>query len=121
MALLDLTTEEKRRIRAYNPTLSNRTGNGVFDLVTQLQALINEHQAVQTKTGTIPAGDAFIDIEFDSVPTTAKVLATMNAAGGSATHLISAIRQTSTTVRVTANAAPGGSDTATVTAMIDLR
>ena len=119
MAVTDLTTEQLRTMRDYLPSLSDRTPG--FDLAAQIQAMIDEHQALQSALGDLGASDSTVDVTFDSVPTTAKIMAGLSTPGGNTTHVLSAVRQSATTVRVTVNAAPGGSDSAQVSVFLDLR
>ena len=122
MALTDLTTEQLRTMRDYLPSLSDRTPG--FDLAAQVQAMIDEHQALQVVTGSPTATGATVALTFTSVPVGARIVATMGTTDGTGatTNVLSAVRTDATTVTVTFNAAAGSGKTpSTVTCMVDAR
>jgi uncharacterized protein YgbK (DUF1537 family) len=121
MAVTDLTAQDKRQIQDYLPSLSNRIPG--FDLAVQLQALIDEFQAIETVTQEYAADEASNDVAISGgVPADARIFATISSTdNGNSTHVIRAFRKDADAVTVVLNAVPAGGKTATVSIMVDRR
>jgi hypothetical protein len=119
MALTDLTAQEKRMIQDYNPSLSNRAPG--FDLAKHLQAIIDDSQLVQTKSGVVPDGATTVALSFTSVPAGAAIVACISGAAGASTFIKSAVRTDATTVTVTVDQDPAGGNSCAVSCLVDAR
>ena len=120
MALTDLTDQNNRMIQDYLPSLSNRQPG--FDLAAQLQTMIDEIGLIQTGTGTVANGQTNVDIAtFTDIPAGAAIVATISGAPNDTTHIVSAIRQNGTTVRVTVDQDPNNAGGCPVSVLVDAR
>ncbi len=123
MSLTQLSTEQLRKMRDYIPELSNRPPG--FDLGAFLNTMITALDAdaaaitsgVATITGSATTAAIVVGATFDGQP----AVACLTIVNGAADFVKSAVWNGSGTLTVTLNTAPGGSNVATVSYIVDAR
>ena len=124
MALTALTTEQKRKMRDYIPELSDRPPG--FDLAAWIDNLLSELQGadfgIVSGKGTIAGSDTTVAIavgaDYDGKPVVASV---MGNTGASTSAVQKAVWDGSGNLTITLSVAPGGTDTVTVSYIVDAR
>lgn len=122
-ALTNLTAEQIRKIRDYIPELSNRPPG--FDLGQFLSDMIDEidanDAAIKSGQGDITGAATTVVIAVGAAYDAKPVVATLTVANGAADYVKSAVWDGSGNLTISLNTAPGGSDTATVSYIVDAR
>ena len=123
MSIPNISAEQLRKIRDYIPELSNRPPG--FDLGKflndMISALDSEFEAIKSGTGTITGTDTSVAIAVGSAYDGNAVVASLTVAGGSADFVKSAVWDGSGNLTISLNTAPGGTDVATVSFIVDAR